>query len=236
MLNLGSSIAVLVVGRILQGLSAAVVWVVGLALLADSIDTTEVGQMMGHMFVGLSLGFLLGPLLGGVVFAEGGYNWVFGMTYILIGVDIAMRLLMVEKKVANKWIETDRQFSAIAMTTVAETGDRKDIGRKDEEGIKPIPDEEKDAIKATGSTTQSPTADVSKPSEIPSKAKSIQKKMKLPPVITLLKSRRLLSSLWATVVLSTLLTQFDSVLPLHVRHAFNWTSTGAGRSSVQKSR
>src|SRR6266480_3133653 len=41
MLNLGSSIAVLIVGRLLQGLSAAVVWVVGLALMADNVGRDE---------------------------------------------------------------------------------------------------------------------------------------------------------------------------------------------------
>jgi MFS family permease len=232
MLNLGSSIGILIVGRILQGLSAAVVWVVGFALLADSIDTGEVAQMMGHVFVGLSLGFLLGPLLGGVVFAEGGYNWVFGMAYILIGVDIAMRLLMVEKKIARRWIETDGQPPAIAMTTVAKAGVKKEVGIKGDE-IKTLPDEEKDAIKQISRERPLPAADMSQLCERASKPESIPKKMKLPPVITLLKSRRLLTSLWATVVLGALMTQFDSVLPLHVRRAFNWTSTGAGKSLVR---
>jgi len=41
MLCLGRSMAVLVTGRILQGLSASVVWVVGLALVADTVGEAD---------------------------------------------------------------------------------------------------------------------------------------------------------------------------------------------------
>ncbi|KAK5007264.1 hypothetical protein LTR16_000947, partial [Cryomyces antarcticus] len=50
----------------------------------------------------------------------------------------------------------------------------------------------------------------------------------LPPIITLLASRRLLAALWGCLVQASLLTSFDSVLPLFVRATFGWTSTGAG--------
>ena len=41
MLCVGRSISVLVVGRILQGASASVVWVVGLAVIADTVGPAE---------------------------------------------------------------------------------------------------------------------------------------------------------------------------------------------------
>ncbi|KKY25949.1 putative mfs transporter [Diplodia seriata] len=47
MLNVGTSIGVLVTARLLQGASAAVVWVVGLALLVDTVGRDDVGQAMG---------------------------------------------------------------------------------------------------------------------------------------------------------------------------------------------
>lgn len=49
LLQLGSSIAVLIVGRVLQGMSAAVVWVVGLALLSDTVDSNEIGEAMASV-------------------------------------------------------------------------------------------------------------------------------------------------------------------------------------------
>ncbi|KAK4695291.1 hypothetical protein P7C71_g2442, partial [Lecanoromycetidae sp. Uapishka_2] len=49
LLCLGKSIALLVVGRILQGISAAIVWTVGLALLADTVGHETIGQSMGYV-------------------------------------------------------------------------------------------------------------------------------------------------------------------------------------------
>lgn len=68
MLTVGSSIAVFVVGRILQGISAAVVWIVGLALLVDTVGPEEIGYCMGYVGLGMSAAILIAPLLGGVVF------------------------------------------------------------------------------------------------------------------------------------------------------------------------
>lgn len=67
-LTVGSSIAIFVVGRILQGFSAAVVWVVGLALLADTVGQDQVGEYMGWVGMAMSMAILLAPLLGGIVF------------------------------------------------------------------------------------------------------------------------------------------------------------------------
>jgi MFS family permease len=67
-LVVGNSLALIIVGRILQGLSAAVVWVVGLALLHDTVGSEAIGKAMGHVGIAMSLAYMLGPLLGGIVF------------------------------------------------------------------------------------------------------------------------------------------------------------------------
>ena len=73
MLCVGTSIALFVAGRALQGMSAAMVWTVGLALLADTVDKEELGKFLGYISLAMNGGTLLGPLLGGVVYDRGGY-------------------------------------------------------------------------------------------------------------------------------------------------------------------
>lgn len=46
---LGQSIAVLVVARIFQGISAAVVWTVGLALVLDTVGPENLGKTIGSV-------------------------------------------------------------------------------------------------------------------------------------------------------------------------------------------
>jgi MFS family permease len=247
LLNVGPNIGLLILGRILQGISAAVVWCVGLALLADTVDKEEIGQTMGYVFAAMSVGVLLGPMLGGVVFEKGGYNEVYAMAYILIGVDIALRLIMIEKKVAKKWIKP-------TAASVTQNHDQKDSMELQEQPE--VPDSLPDTIAPSPRRTQSnveaprprrtqsivdeawlrrtqsivgesslqqaqPVVEESRPHLEPEQSR-------FPPVVTLLKSRRLLCALWCCMVVAILMTQFDSVLPIYVRDTFHWNSTGAG--------
>ncbi|CCX10561.1 MFS transporter-like protein [Pyronema domesticum] len=116
LLCLGNSIALLLVGRVLQGVSAAVVWTVGLAFLVDSVPKEEIGESMGIVAVALSLGILVGPVLGGVVYAKGGYYSVFAMAFVLIGFDIILRLLVIEGQTARNLHMTEANSSAVSAT------------------------------------------------------------------------------------------------------------------------
>lgn len=64
------SFALFVIARFLQGLSAAAVWTVGLALLVDTMEAQDIGAAMGYVSMGMSSGFVLGPFLGGIVYAS----------------------------------------------------------------------------------------------------------------------------------------------------------------------
>ena len=115
---------VLVMGRVVQGMSASVVWIVGLALLADTVGADEVGNAMGYVFIGTSLGVLFGPLLGGIVFDRTSYDAVFGIAYGVIGMDVILRFIVIEKRVALKWLDTE-EGGERADTVPLEEVDRK---------------------------------------------------------------------------------------------------------------
>ncbi|KAF7915900.1 uncharacterized protein EAE97_012165 [Botrytis byssoidea] len=100
MLCVGRNIGILVAARVLQGFSSGLVWSVGLALLIDTVGSDEIGQAMGYVGIGINLGVLLSPLLGGLVFNRRGYYSVFAMVFALIALDIILRLAIVERKPA----------------------------------------------------------------------------------------------------------------------------------------
>ena len=218
MLCIGNSIAVLAAGRVLQGFSAAVVWVVGLALIVDTVGPDDIGQAMGYVGLSMSLAILLAPLLGGVVFAAAGYYSVFAMAFGLIVLDIILRLFMIEKKIAARWLtveevnETKGAIRAKAMNkTEVDVGD----------------DIEMAVTSPTDRATEGPVVAV----EVnPTPATFGPKKLadRMPPIIYLLSSRRVLSALWACLVQASLMTAFDTILPLFVRDTFHWNSLGAG--------
>lgn len=207
MLLVGNSIGLLIAGRVLQGFAGAIVWCTGLALLVDTVGSQHVGQYLGYVAMSMSLALLLAPLLGGVVYANAGYVAVFAMCFGLIGLDIVLRLTLVEKKVAAKWIKTD---VAVADSDAAATSEKQDDTQKE-------PQEDL-------TTTSPPKAFVT---DIPTSIAPRQRR-NIPPVISLLASPRMLAALYASLVEASIMTAFDATLPLRVRTIFHWTSLGAG--------
>lgn len=103
LLFVGKSIAALIVARILQGTSAAVVWTIGMALVMDTVGSENLGVTVGSIFSFISVGELLAPVVGGIVYKKAGPNAVLGLGLGLLVVDFAMRLLVIEKKVAARY-------------------------------------------------------------------------------------------------------------------------------------
>lgn len=105
LLCFSTSIAMLLLGRILQGMSAAMVWSVGLALVVDAVDGQRVGEAMGWVGSATSFGITVAPLLGGLVYSRAGHYSVLAMCFSLIAVDIVLRLCVIEPKDAKCWLE-----------------------------------------------------------------------------------------------------------------------------------
>jgi predicted MFS family arabinose efflux permease len=61
------SLVVLIIARILTGLSACAVWVVGIALILDTMGSERVGVAFGYVSMALTIGTVAGPSLGGIM-------------------------------------------------------------------------------------------------------------------------------------------------------------------------
>lgn len=205
MFCLGRSIPVLVVARLLQGASAGIVWTVALALLSDTVGKDQSGKALGFVAASYSVGTLIAPMLGGIVYREGGYFEVFSMMFALISVDIILRLLIIEKHKAVRWLEATETVPA-GQPTAEASGD-----------ISP----------AASSGHDRPTAEVEKAS-MAVNCPQAESKRKLPVIFVLLKSRRLEAAFTGTFMVSASMAAFDSTLPLFVNRIFDWDALGAG--------
>ncbi|KAJ3576797.1 hypothetical protein NPX13_g3583 [Xylaria arbuscula] len=103
LLTFGNSVGLFVLGRLLQGLSAAVVWSVGLALLVDTVGSS-VGVALGYVSISMSVALLLAPIVGGALYNNVGYVAVYYVAFGVVGLDIVLRLVIIEKKIAKQWI------------------------------------------------------------------------------------------------------------------------------------
>ena len=139
------------------------------------------------------------------MYDKAGYYAVFTMAFGLIGVDIVLRVLLVEKKIARQW-DMERSESASPVPP-------------DDEKL-PMPATEKPAILAT----QQPDATAGLPTVVEGERSSGTKH----PILLLLTSRRLLAACYTTLSYAILMTAWDAVLPLRVHDLFGWSSLGAG--------
>lgn len=191
LLCLGTTMALLVLGRILQGFSAAIVWSVGLALLADTFGD-KIGVAMGYSSIAMSFGLLVSPSIGGAVYNNAGYYAVYYVAFGCIALDIILRLVLIEKKVARQWNPDDEESSPPDSST------EESAGADDISGtVQDISDVEKRTDEA-GEDNRAAIAPAPQPvgASVPARTGLTAKY----PKLRLLQSRRILAANWGIII------------------------------------
>jgi MFS family permease len=78
--------------------------VAGLSIVTDAVDRASLGQMIGYLGTAMTLGFMSGPLLGGLLYQIGGFYAIFGMAFGIVALDFFLRLAVAEKRIAERWL------------------------------------------------------------------------------------------------------------------------------------
>lgn len=93
----------MLLARVLQGASSAVSWTVGLAVLADTLPSEQLGVAMGTIGSVVSFAMVTSPVIGGAIFHALGFYAVFWFLGGMLVFDVLLRLLMIERKDAIRW-------------------------------------------------------------------------------------------------------------------------------------
>ncbi|QDS72016.1 hypothetical protein FKW77_001984 [Venturia effusa] len=208
LLGVGQSIAVLVVARILQGISAAVVWTVGLAMVLDTVGSENLGKVIGSIFSFISIGELLAPVLGGVLYDKTGYGGVFGVGSAILGIDFIMRALVIEKKVARRYEKDTEESHSHSFRDIASPHDSDEEEASERTGLLPKKEEKMESYK------------------IPIETQS--RVVRAVPILYCLRNPRLLVALLLAFVQACLLATFDATIPTQADSLFNFSSLNSG--------
>ncbi|KAJ6109660.1 hypothetical protein N7486_001895 [Penicillium sp. IBT 16267x] len=95
----GHSSALLVIARVCQGISGAVVGVLSFAIVADTALPEKRGEYMAFVSVSYTWGMISGPVLGGLLFDHFGVHGAFAFPAFMLICDVILRLMIIEKKV-----------------------------------------------------------------------------------------------------------------------------------------
>ncbi|OJD36557.1 mfs general substrate transporter [Diplodia corticola] len=218
LLAVGQTIPALVVARFLQGLSAAVVWVVGLALLVETVGSDNMGAVIGSIYSLMTVGGLISPVLGGILYRETGYTGVFAVSVAIVLIDFIMRLLVIERKVAMQYEQHE----------TGETGTAKlpygpgSISRE----TAPFPaNDTNENTPLLGRQPPKPDPRYRLSAKHPSKKSFLARHM---PILILLPNPRLLTSLLVGFIQALLFGTFDSTIPVAAKENYGFNSLRAG--------
>jgi len=212
MLFLGQSLPVLAVARVLQGISAAFVWTIGLALCLETVGPGNLGKTIGSIFSFISVGNLCAPLLGGLLYDKTGYPGVFGIAFAVLAVDFLMRILVIEKKVARKYEVNDPS----SVTDLNTTPDDQQDGSADQSGQQEADENQ-------------PLLGSKEEDEAAFKISDNQPKIaRMIPILPCLADPRLLTAFLVAFIQAMLLGNFDATIPTVAEDYYNFDSLHSG--------
>lgn len=198
LLSLGTNVWILVISRLLQGFSAAVIYTGGLALLVDTVGLRDIGKWMGFILSFANAGYLISPTLGGLIYGGVGANAVFLLMGVIVVLDVVLRLGMVEPAELRGCHEAE-----------------------DEERLSPVMDIylENDLLLSSNTASQPPSIKDDKAYAAGSRT---------PTLLVLLAEPRILATIYGVMLAQALMTSVDAVLSIFVQRTFGWNSTRAG--------
>ncbi|OAV93200.1 hypothetical protein PTTG_05601 [Puccinia triticina 1-1 BBBD Race 1] len=209
----GNSLWQLIIARLLQGASAAIVWIVGLAIVTDTVPPDHLGKALGTVYSATTLGALLSPTIGGLVYTKFGYYPVYYLAGALLSIDIVLRILVIDKEEAVNFIDSP---AGIAQLPSIEADERSLLlGSNENRRPEPVPpgdiQDEEERGRSKSSALQ--------PSTSPKHCC---------PIITILADPRLLAATFVTFTHACLVGMFNATLPIHVQTVFGMSSLESG--------
>ena len=185
---------------------------------------------MGFVLSGMNLGTLIGPFLAGIIYARLGYFAVFAVVLGVIAFDFSLRLLMIEKKTAAKWMLGGENFY--------QPSNENGVVRASTSTATPYSGSDGSSTTRSGSEQADDQTLIPEPPDetstlLPRKVPPLKKKSswfsrKFPTMALLLSSPRLRAAIYGCFTSATVTATFDAILPMFVKRTFHWNSAGAG--------
>ena len=172
--------------------------------MREVVGQERLGRAMGFSSMALSMALLLGPVLGGVLYEYVGYFETFLPALVLLGVELVLRLLIVEKRTRGFIEDGDNEGGP--------REERGDNSAKDGPNRTP----ENDSVESSPSAMESqpllppPTPPATSSPTAPGNA-----------YLTLLTDPRFLASMTSIFILNSTANGFDAVLAPYINATFS---------------
>ncbi|RAK72524.1 MFS general substrate transporter [Aspergillus fijiensis CBS 313.89] len=215
----------LIIGRLIQTVAGSVIWIVGMAMLANAAGARHLSKAFGVAVLLVSAGLLTGPAVSAALYKFVSYGVMWSSAFLVLLTGLVLQLLVLEP----------RGDGARASSITAPN----DRGTRDEEQ-----DSEAQTLDATTApllpsspaaearsytyhTTTNPTTTTAADTDPPSPAgSSTPEKANIYWLI--LRKKRVAAGLLGDTLLAVVIASFEATIPLHIREVFRWDSFHAG--------
>ena len=102
--SVAPSLWILVAARSFQGIGAAFLMTLAMALTRQTVSKSQLGRAMGMLGTISALGTALGPVLGGFLIVVSGWQSIFGLQFILAGIAIILARVLLPNDYIKKEI------------------------------------------------------------------------------------------------------------------------------------
>ncbi|KAL0566334.1 hypothetical protein V5O48_015685, partial [Marasmius crinis-equi] len=210
------------IARGLQGFASTFVWVCAMALLCDTIPEKDFGKYMGLAMSGVSVGFLAGPPIGGVLYQRFGIR---GACIFAIGgalLDLIGWILVIERRDAIKYgfdpqgVQDNSSRASVVSGTDSEKASREAASPAEAEGSTETPVEP---------TTSPPLSEDTIVARDPPPKKNLSF---FTVVMSMCKSPRAWTPIVCIFIDGVLVTVFESALPVYMNQVWGFNSEKVG--------
>lgn len=196
------SLWIIFAGRCFQAIAGSGVWIVGLATVADAVGEEHIGKTMGIVMSFTSAGMISGPMISGLLLENVGYWAAWTVPFALLAVDLIARLIMLDPESSD-----DSSLRSLHLSSTSAPASPRET--------------DETTLRDPDRLSKSTSADILD--------KEVQD-LASPRAFYgfLLTDRRVLTALLITTISGSVMTSFNTTLPLHVEEVFGWGPSYTG--------
>jgi MFS family permease len=209
-------VPVLIIGRLVQTVAGSLIWIIGMAILADTVGVGNLAKALGFTYMFVSAGLLSGPAVSGTLYALVSYSLTWTVAFVAIALGLILQLLMIPPTKKDENTLTNNSFD----------GDSVDSDET-------VADTDRDAENNPLIQTNSPAAVTYQ--SLSSIEGSICLENSKPPqpathnvYYLMLRQSRVSTALAADILFAMIISSFETTIPLHIKLVFKWDSLQAG--------
>ncbi|PLB44415.1 MFS general substrate transporter [Aspergillus steynii IBT 23096] len=213
LIAIASSVWVLYLGRVIQGVGGSASWIVGYATLADNIGPEDMGKAMGLVMSFSLLGIVAGPTVGGTLLQLLGYWTAWTAPLAVLVLNIIVRLVMLERRDSLPSVPDPRTVASYS-SDVSQGAVERQSQSQDEASTLLL------SSSSQGYSSFNATPPKANPSDAPEQRPGFYGLMFREP--------RFLTGAANLLLYNIITAGFNTTLPLHLRGIFHWRSMTTG--------